>query len=640
MRLYRKKPALSLVTLATLVGLASHSIAFDARAQTFASVPTLTARGRDIAVAVDSVGLRSTPISSDARALLLQVPPGATVVSASLFTFVRFRADLTSIPPLLGSVRLNGQPVLNGGAPPAMVFPGGSSARCVGTPTQAVCFFTIRSDVTAIVENARAASVAASLSLPVEETGDSVSIPTVLGEAFSFQGHALVALYRNARTMVRERFVGVWAGAADESVVDLSPTLRALPLAVCPAGSVPERDERVAVSTTVLSEESVCGESNEIQFTFPARSPVTFMGIGGADDGGHTPIDALACTLIGRASDVRALVTTGSFGGALGMGTSASASLTGRPVGVDGDELGNGPVGFRRNDELFTLDAVPSTIRLSQGTDPELSPLKSLGLVVMQFPLDSDSDGDGHSDVSEGICRRIDTDSDGAQREDWDDPDSDNDCVLDSVEVGAARTTVAAVSVSDDACRARTPMAPFCNQMSGQCAPCMISCATNPMGKVCRRLPSTVFGCGCFGVDDCPMGARCSSATGVCERDPNMDGGASTDGGAEDASAGDVGAGDVGAGDVGAADVGAGDVGAPDAAGEGDVATDGGASGDASNTVIRPLVPSFRGGACQCRAGGATAPRSAFAPVAICAALSVVVARRRRRKARASTTSL
>jgi hypothetical protein len=442
-----------------------------------------------------------------------------------------------------------------------------------------------------------------------------------VGEAFSYQGHALVALYRNTRVMARDRFIGVWAGSADETVVPLGTGLRVPPLAVCPAGSVPERDERVVVSTTVLSEENLCGESNEIEFTFAARPPFTVGGIGGADDGEHTPIDLLSCALTGRAFDYRALLTTGSFGGAIGVGTSASDSLTGRPVGTDGDELGNGANRPRANDELFTLEAVPSTIRLWQGGDPEGSTLKSLGLVVMQFPADGDSDGDRHSDISEGICARIDTDSDANRREDWDDSDSDNDCVLDSDETSASRTIVASLSVADDACRARAPATPYCDRSNGQCASCTISCTGNPRGSVCRRGSSAPFECGCATDSDCPAGVRCAMATGVCQSDPNTDAGTSTDAATDASTAADADTGDAST--------------TTDAAEIDGAVSDASDAGGAQDAAIGRVFPSYNGGACACRAAASTGSRGALAPLAAGLALALLAARRGRRRARA-----
>jgi hypothetical protein len=620
------------LSLSALAALTSLAVADNVAAQSFANVPALTARGISLGVAVDSVGVRSGPMAADTRALVLQIPSGSTIVSASLFSFVRYRPDLAAVPPPPGFVRLNGQPALNNGAPPSAVVPTGAPPRCVLNGSHRVCFFTIQSDVTAIVESARMVTAGDTLALPVQETGDSGLNGLTLGEAFSYQGHAVVALYRNSRVMARDRFIGVWAGTADETAVPLGTTVRVPPLAVCPAGSVPERDERVVVSTTVLSEENVCGESNEIEFTFAARPSLTVSGVGGADDGEHTPIDLLSCALTGRAFDYRALISTGTFGGGIGMGTSASAVLTGRAVGTDGDDLGNGANRPRANDELFSLEAVPSTIRLWQGRDPEGSTLKSLGLVVMQFPADGDSDGDGHSDISEGICTRIDTDRDSNLREDWDDPDSDNDCVQDSAETSASRTIVASASVADDACRALAPATPFCDRTNGQCTSCMISCIGNPRGSVCRRGSSTPFECGCTTDSDCPAGVRCAMPAGVCQSDPNTDGGTSTDA-ANDASA----VNDASSATDGAAFDGStvDDAAAMDGNA---VVNDGGAANDAGgaqDAAIRRPIPTYNGGACACRVGAVTAPRGPLAPLAAGLALSLFAARRGRRRARA-----
>lgn len=604
----------------------------DAAAQPWSNDATLTRMGTQ-ALAVDGIALASTPTMVARGSLVMGVPPGSTIESAVLFTSIRMRNDVTQPMAVPGAVTLAGRPVINGGG---MTIPTTTALgwRCAS----GVCYYTARVDVSAIVRDAfTAAPSAASFSIEVGEQGDSLLLsgfPSV-GEQFAYLGHTLVIRYSNTRVLARQRFVGVWYGASDETLESLTLTSPLPPMAQCASGArlVAARDERVTVSATIASEENACGESNELLFGIGGGMTLREVGVGGADDA-VPPSPVLNCADLGRSSDLRVLLTTGTFGSATGVATSASDRLFGASAGFDGDSLGATPAP-RGNDEVMVLPSVPLNVRFSQAGSG--STRKSLSVIAMQYPVDGDSDGDGHSDIVEGICERIDTDRDSNQREDWDDSDSDNDCLPDRIEINTDRTTPSSVAESDRACATAAAMGGtstrFCDRSSSACVSCSINCAGNTQGPTCLRRGDGTLGCGCVNNAECASGFAC--AGGVCTatvRDSGVadSGDAAVDSGASDA--GDGAASD--ASDSALADGAERDAvmadGANEDSGASDGASDGagdGASGDAGSKG--PSV-SYGGGACTCRAGARSAGDGRAAIGLLGAVIALASARRTR----------
>jgi hypothetical protein len=565
-------------------------------AQTFANVRELTGSGPGVGLSVDSVGLLSEPTVRRSGTLSVQIPPGAAVTTATLFTFVRFRvlSEMAPMPMLPGEVRLAGQPVVGAGSPAPSGFPSPSGRRCFSGPLGIrECFATLRSDVTSLVTAALAGPMPPT-ALTLEETGDSILDPSIVTSLFVYEGHALVVRYRAASA--RTRFVGVWAGTDEDGLVSLTSADPLPPMAACPAGTTAERDERVALSATITSSETGCEGSNSLILTFNPARTLMMSGVGGSDDGDTSLIGAVSCPLIGRAVELRALISTGSFGGRSVDG----AGLLGRAVGIDEDELTPGPAGPRRNDELSVFDAMPTAVRLTNPMAFDRQP-RSLGMIAVQYPVDGDSDGDGHSDLAEGICTRTNSDGDRELREDFLDLDSDDDCIPDAEESPASRITVD-LARSDDHCQRRDPLAPVCDADRAACAPCPVRCDGMAEGSACLRVlgPSAGFRCGCARDADCLEGRVCDVDRGACVGRPPSDGGTSTQ-------------------DSGLAGEDSGRATSDAAARE-----DAGASADGA----RSESPRFSGGACGCRT--AAASRHGATGAGLVAALALFARRRRR----------
>jgi hypothetical protein len=453
--------ALGVALLAAAVVCARSS---NAHAQMWRLDAELTGETND-ALTVDGLALTSGPSAQASGSFVLNIPSGSTIVSAALYTVIRLRRDMTaaSIP---GNLRLGGVSILNDGAG-ALGTPGViAAARCFDT---SLCMYTHRFDVTSIVTSVYAATAALpQFPVPMQETGDAATGMMGPGDGFAFVGHTLVVRYRNTRIMARKRFFGVWYGAADQLaemlLVGGSPPVES---ATCPAvpALVPARAEGVTVSASIAGLENSCGEDNLLSFQRGAGRPLSMAGVGGADDA-VPAVPIPNCMTLGRPVDLRALYTAGSFGGATGAATSSSDLLTGAPVELDGDLLFREPSPPRMSDELYTLSFAPSSVQFVRNAAN--GPPKVLSVLVMQYPpMTADSDGDGHTDIIEGICSRIDTDGDSNQREDWDDPDSDNDCIRDALENNTDRVMPAPISLSDMACASGTPSTPFCQRTSG-----------------------------------------------------------------------------------------------------------------------------------------------------------------------------
>lgn len=583
---------------ACLLSLSLFALAHIGDAQTLVPLAGAFEVGPE-AITVDSIGLMSTPVTRAEGRVVLSIPPGATISWARLVTFIRFRRDIVAgISALPGYVELEGARVISATSPGMTFVPPLTAARCVADGTRAsVCFTSVHVDVTNAVRTALTAPRGFQVMLRVAEVGDSDLLGVGVGDSFSWQGHALIVRYRHP-SMARRRFVGAWVGASDETLESLLYPVAVPPVARCPPGSTIERDERVAVSLSVASEETTCSESNVIELR--GVSSFAFAGIGGADDGAPGPIAPSLCSSAGRTSDFRALITTGSFGGADGaLVLPGSAELMGRPIGLDGDDLAPGMNGSRRNDELLTIEVLPTQVRLTDGRNGASSPLKSLGLVVLQYPVDGDSDDDGHPDLVEGICRAVDTDSDG--REDWEDRDSDNDCIPDSRETPEGRTIPAEPTVADARCSAP---APFCDLNTGACIQCPLDCRADPRGSRCARGERTEFVCYCSDDTDCPAGGRCGDDK---QCSPLMD--ASVDGAADDGfSDGATTDGVTSDGTVNEVSL-----------------QDGGSSGSSNAT----RAPTFSGGACACAVLASPAARRTM-PSMFFVALALVSLRRRR----------
>ncbi|MFO0558910.1 MAG: hypothetical protein U0269_12905 [Polyangiales bacterium] len=615
------------VLFALFAALAVTARASDAEAQPWRFDGVLSGETND-ALTVDGLALASGPSSQATGNFQLSIPPGSTIVSAALYTVLRFRRDLlpASIP---GNLRLGGVSILNDGGPTLGSSSVGAAARCFDAN---LCMYTHRFDVTSVVSSVYGTSVALPmLTVALQETGDSGTTATGAGEAFSFAGHTLVVRYQNSRILARKRFLGVWYGAADQLAEMLLVAGNAPPeQALCPAGgaTVAARAEGVTFSASIAGLENGCGENNLLLFQRGAGPLFTFNGVGGADDGplGMPP----DCASPMRPVDFRALYTAGSFGGATGAGTSASDVLTGAPIELDGDFLLREPSPPRMSDELYSLMVVPSSVQFVRNA--AMGPPKVLSVAVLQYPpARADSDGDGHTDLAEGICARVDTDRDSNQREDWDDTDSDNDCIRDALESAADRVVRAPIALSDQACASGSPSTPFCQLSSGGCQSCAIPCATNTNGRVCTRLGSGELGCGCVSDVDCPMGLSCDPNSAVCAR-RQADAGADvvTDARADAASDSAIGDGAVSmeAG-VDASDRDGGASGDAAVMDDGAVIADGTSASDAA--IVGPS-PGVTGGACDCRAGvgHARAGRGAWGALALMAAAAVAERRRRR----------
>lgn len=599
----------------------------EARAQLWQLDTAVSGETND-AIAVDGLALSSGPMTAAMGQFQLSVPAGSTVVAATLYTVVRFRRDLLAAS-LPGNLRIAGVSILNDGGPPVGAPAVLAGARCWAG---SVCLYTHRFDVTAQV---RAALTNASATLPMfavpfQELGDSPMMVGGVGDVFSFQGHTLVVRYSNSRTMARKRFFGVWWGVADESAESLAfGGLPAPERSTCPMIPAPvmARDENVTLSVSVAGLENLCGEDNVLNVQRLSGRIVSMTGIGGADDAVPAAPNP-NCANLGRSVDFRALYTAGSFGGATGMGTSMSDLLTGAAVEVDGDLLFRDPAPPRTSDELFSLSTAPTSIQLQRSV--MVGPPKALSVVAMQYPTaTADSDGDGHSDIAEGICTRIDTDRDSNAREDWDDTDSDNDCIPDVRETAENRVVRAPFDESDRVCASATPSTPFCQFISGGCQSCATACGANALGHVCTRLGSGELGCGCRATSDCPSGAVCDPAQRQCVR-------AGVDAGADaaleasvDASLAD-GASDGGVIVDAMVDGASVDGASVDGAMSADGATEDASATPRDSSVM--IAPGITGGACDCRAGvGRTAAtRGAWGVIAM-AAGALAAARRRRR---------
>lgn len=635
MRTSSKRTALVALLVTTVA-------ASSAGAQSWGVDPALSVRSNE-ALTVDAVGLRSEPSSAVAGAFSLSVPAGSRVMAAVLYTSVQYRTDMMQPANLPGAVALDGVGVI-GSMPIAFA---GRLPGMLCSPNS--CRATIRTDVTLLVQDAiaRRAGALPSLSIPISERGDSLAVPTggSTGEVFSYLGHTLVVRYRNEAIMARARQLAVWWGITEErnEMLSIGGTLPP-ELARCNmAGARPERDERAAISATIVSQENGCGESAYLQFARGALGSQV-LNVGGADDA-QPSVGAPTCGAVGRVPDVRDLVTAGSFGGLTGIATSASAVLTGAVVGIDGDLLDAVPPPPRASDELFALEFSPSAVVLSTSTPNRLP--KALSVLVMQYPfVGADSDGDGHSDIAEGICTRVDTDGDANRREDWDDNDSDNDCILDNMESSSTRTVAASFFESDNACARGGGTTQFCDRNSRGCVSCSIGCAGNALGSVCRRVGTGALACGCSADSDCPAGSTCDSSTKQCSavvRDAGTDAGdAMADSGAmNDSGAARDGAASDGAVfmDVAVSDAAINDATINDSAisdsAINDSAINDAASVDASSVdADKPL--GFTGGACACRAGDRSV--DGFGASAL-SAIVVLCARRRsqRRRRRAES---
>jgi hypothetical protein len=237
---------------------------------------------------------------------------------------------------------------------------------------------------------------------------------------------------------------------------------------------------------------------------------------------------------------------------------------------------------------------------------------------------DTDSDGDGDSDREEsGATPATPVNTDRAMDgPDFLDPDSDNDCALDSVgsEDGEARVTVAMNPSS--ACMEPSPV---CDTSRGACVACLAmpmgsgtGCAMNPNGSRCLAGPSVERNaCGCASDADCPADRACNPDNQRCEtRPPVPDGGA-------DASA-DANPADARVEDGMDASRADGSRSADDAA----IRDAGIGPGDAS-----PELPAVTGaGACACRTPAA--PASRVNPWAFVASATVLLAAARRSRRR------
>jgi MYXO-CTERM domain-containing protein len=626
-----KRTALVALLVATVT-------ASSAGAQSWSVDPALSVRSNE-ALTVDAVGLRSEPSSTVTGAFSLSVPAGSRVMAAVLYTSVQYRTDMMQPANLPGAVALDGVGVIG-----SMPIPfAGRLPGDLCSPNG--CRATIRTDVTLLVQDAiaRRAGALPSLSIPISERGDSPAVPLggSTGEVFSYLGHTLVVRYRNEAIMARARQLGVWWGVSDERSQRLliGGTLPA-ELARCSmAGATPERDERAAISATIVSQENGCGESAYLQFSRGA-SMSSVSQVGGADDA-QPSFAVPTCGAVGRTPDVRDLITAGSFGGSTGVATSDSALLTGAPVGLDGDVLLTVPAPPRLSDELVVSEFVPTDVILSTSTPYRLP--KALTVLVMQYPfVGADSDGDGFTDVEEGICNRVNTDRPSDRREDWDDTDSDNDCVLDSMESAASRTIPATFFESDSVCVRGGGTTVFCDRINGACVSCSISCAGNALGSVCRRVGTGALACGCSADSECPSGSTCDLSTKQCSAvardagtdagDAMADSGVSSDGAASDGAAFmDVAVSDATVNDATINDSAINDSAINDTTNSD--ATNNDATVNDATVTDADKPPTFTGGACACRAGAATgAGADGAVALAALAALAALGARRRRQR--------
>ncbi len=328
----------------------------SAHAQVVEHVVT-TVRG---GLAMDAWGEISDPDTFASGELLVQIPDGATVDQAWLFTVTR---SGSSVDPSL--------PVAD---PPRTVIVGsGSTAvsrNLVGTPDRpsvmsGAGYGVWVTDVTPAVADA----LAIDGSVPIQERGD----PADPYDQFAYyvQGHVLVALYQLATAPMRHVSIFGSTGVDDFSgVLSLAGPHR--PCADGDPGAEP-----AILSVAFASELTGCEEANVVT----VGSTLVSDAAGGSDDWPSDPhVSGGTCP----AGPWRrgGLITAGSFGASLTAGERDT------PHGVDGDELDG--TGGRVDDELYDLaialpaGATTTTIDLDIRTSGRTRESMAMPVIALQ----------------------------------------------------------------------------------------------------------------------------------------------------------------------------------------------------------------------------------------------------------------
>ncbi|MEI8255067.1 MAG: MYXO-CTERM sorting domain-containing protein [Deltaproteobacteria bacterium] len=593
------------VALAAALGaLGAVSTASGAHAQTLRTVINDTLRG---GVTVDGWGVASTETALSSGVFHLRIPAGSQVRRAVLITATM--AGTQVMPP--GPA----------GNPRVVVLGTGSSSQTIpieGMPTDSVLSATYgfywgewTTDVTTVVDQYAGASPGGEFTVPVAERGDHA---TTFPQYPYLLGHSLVVEYDNPSAPLRN--VVLYAGAANAGFVTSTPLPLPSPVANnCPPTS--PRSEPFAASLGIHFEWNGSEEDQPVS----VNGMLITSHAGGSDDS-DTPSTAAMGIFSG-------LTTTGSFGGADPTATTA----IGAPAGLENDELLGPPTlpPGRLDDELYDFRPIiadgATSVTFAYSTTGVADDQMVGSLVIQTLARDStdDADRDGVSDTIEGNCT-VDTDADGTP--DYLDLDSDNDCLPDAMDSGAARTSDTmpgapdancahgavrmtcdrsvgrCVCASDVQCGDATPV---CNAGTRACEACVLDAQCASVSAETRLCVTSGAGLGrCVG---CRTAADCATDRPVCDAVTMRCVAATTDAGTPDGGV------DASAGmDVATVDASASDSGPRDAM-------------DATSAADGGQVP--RGGGCGCRTTGSPSQTPVRALV-VAGALALLVRRRRR----------
>jgi hypothetical protein len=502
------------------------SVAREGAAQTLVTAISDTLRG---GVTVDGWGVAGSETSLSNGTFHLRLPMGSRVRRAVLVSATMAGTAMVPAGPA-GNPRVV---ILGAGSSSTTRTLEGMPDFSVRSPTYGFFWGTWSTDVTMAVRAllATGGSAGGPLDVPVAERGDRSSMfpnyPFVLG-------HSLVVEYENDAAPLRN--VVMYQGAANAGFMTTIPLPLPAPVANnCPASS--PRSEPFAASLGIHFEWNVNEEDQPVR----VNGMLVTSNAGGSDDS-DSPSNAAMGIFSG-------LTTTGSFGGS----DATSTLAVGAPVGLEGDNVLGAPMlpAGRRDDELYDFrpiiadGATSLTFAYSSSATQDDQMVGSLVIQTLARDMAGDADRDGHSDTTEGNCT-VDTDMDGTP--DYLDLDSDNDCLPDAREVGAARTAATMPGAPDANCTgsltcdrtvglcvctraAQCPSdAPICSPRSRSCVGCSsdTECAASyPSTPLCLMTGIRAGACvECRSDADCPMDRRtCVPTTGRCaDGDADMDG--------------------------------------------------------------------------------------------------------------------
>jgi hypothetical protein len=434
-------------------------------------------------LAVDAVGMESTPTRIAEGNFHIRLPRAARVRRALMFTATLWnqRNDIPAGPA---------------GSPRMVSLGAGSSAitRTLEGPSDSLVdqaggfparWGTWRTDVTAAVRSivGPAAAGGGVINIPVRERGDALGATAPYNVYPLILGHTLVVEYELDDGPLRNVATLELNAIGD----DVARTYRLPGLIAnrCPASNPAGETFPASLSVAFEYDNPYPGEENGV-VTANGMRLTTFAG--GSDDwdddlGTHAP------PAFGSSLSWAGLITAGSFGGL----ESAPGVATGAPSGVDNDSLTamlrTPPP--RLDDELYDFrpyvtDNDPTvTLRYVADTD---SYLTVLAIQTLARVSSSDADGDTYTDPIEGDCT-VDTDNDGTP--DYLDIDSDNDCLPDARETAAGRVSAFIPGAAGEVCPST---APFCDRARGVCQ-CRTSADCGAATPVCDLATRVCVAC-------------------------------------------------------------------------------------------------------------------------------------------------